>query len=66
MGGGHGMDMPEGYEIPPIVPDSSYFTHTGYSNMIIAHILFMTLAWVFVLPICKIFPFPIQLPVSCG
>lgn len=47
----HGMDMAPDYEIPSIAPDSSYFTHDGYSNAIIAHITLMSLAWVFALPI---------------
>ena len=52
-GHSHGnMSMePLDYVIPPITTDSSYFTHEGYSNMILAHIILMTLSWMFALPI---------------
>ncbi|KAL8821342.1 MAG: hypothetical protein Q9223_000607 [Gallowayella weberi] len=32
---------------------SSYFTHSAYSSLMFAHIGLMTIAWFFVLPICK-------------
>ena len=68
MGGGeHGHSHSHGhagnsstdaldYVIPQITPDSSYFTHEGYSNVLVAHVIFMTLAWVFALPISMWYP----------
>ena len=44
------MEIPD-YMIPSITTDSSYFTHEGYSNMMMAHIILITLSWVFALPI---------------
>ncbi|KAL8697500.1 MAG: hypothetical protein Q9224_002282 [Gallowayella concinna] len=32
---------------------SSYFTHSAYSGLMVAHIGLMTVAWFFILPICK-------------
>lgn len=53
--GGGNMSMEAlGYVIPEITADSSYFTHEGYSNMIMLHIVLMTLSWVFALPLCKL------------
>lgn len=61
MGGGHDhghgdgdMGFP-GPAIQPIVPDASYSTHEGYFNMMMAHIVLMVLAWVFMLPISMTF-----------
>ena len=52
MGGMHGMgDYPPGYVIASVQADSSYFTHDGYSSMIVAHIVLMSLAWIAFLPI---------------
>lgn len=51
-GHGHSTMSVSNYTIPSIVADSSYFTHVEYSNVMILHIVLMTLAWLFVLPIC--------------
>ena len=52
-GQGHGVGAVNstGYQIPPIVPGSSYFTHPEYSNLIMAHIVLMAISWFFILPI---------------
>lgn len=53
--GGHGggnstADMPKDEsEYPP-----SYFAHPEHVGVIYAHITLMVLAWVFVLPVCKL------------
>ena len=49
--GGSAMSSSMPYEIPPIVSDSSYFTHAEDSSLIMAHIVLMTICWVFILPI---------------
>ena len=50
MGEGHSYGgIPT--DAAPTTPESSYFTHDGYSNMLWAHIVLMILSWVFALPL---------------
>lgn len=47
------MASPEGSTGPAPI-SLTYFTHSGYSGLMLAHIGLMTVAWFFVLPICAL------------
>ena len=38
-----------------VLAPPSYFVYADYSNLLLVHIVFMTIAWVFILPIRKYF-----------
>lgn len=53
--------MPSSTSLTSSAPVSpTYFTHSGFSGLVLAHIGLMTAAWFFVLPICK-FHNPLEL-----
>lgn len=56
--GDEGMDMGGGDDAPKPDPESyppTYFTHPEHQGLMYAHIAFMTVAWVFLLPPGKCF-----------
>ena len=54
-GDGHeGMDMGTAPAVQPHDPTSSYFVYPEHQGLIMAHIGFMTIAWVFMLPVGRL------------
>lgn len=53
----NGMNLPEAHiSNSSIVGPSSYFRYTKYSGLILAHIILMSIAWIFVLPLGTLSP----------
>lgn len=50
-----GMSQVEAISNSTIPGPPSYFRHSDYTNLMLAHIVLMTVAWVFVLPLTVIF-----------
>lgn len=41
---------------PEVIYKPTYFAHPEHASLMYAHILLMTLGWVFALPVCESFP----------